>query len=109
MTRRNGQTLILINRAETGLDSIRCDDRDGARQAFEALRGTGASRFAVVTMADPSPSLLARERAFARFVAESGAHNNSRPCRPTRLCGRAGGGAPAAGGRASAGGFVLRQ
>ena len=37
LTRRNGQPLILINRAETGLDSVRCDDKDGAQQAFEAL------------------------------------------------------------------------
>jgi DNA-binding LacI/PurR family transcriptional regulator len=73
MTRRNGQTLILISRAETGLDSVRCDDGDGARQAFETLRGTGASRFGVVNMSDPKPSLLAREQAFARFVAECGA------------------------------------
>jgi DNA-binding LacI/PurR family transcriptional regulator len=68
LTRRNGQTLILINRAETGLDSVRCDDRGGAEQAFEALRMTGASRFAVINMAHPSPSLLAREQAFARFA-----------------------------------------
>jgi DNA-binding LacI/PurR family transcriptional regulator len=73
MTRRNGQTLILISRAETGLDSVRCDDRDGARQAFEALRGTGASRFGVVNMANPKPSLLVRERAFARFAVGCGA------------------------------------
>lgn len=73
MTRRNGQTLILISRAEAGLDSVRCDDRDGARQAFEALRGTGASRFGVVTMEHPKPSLLARERAFTRLAADSGA------------------------------------
>ena len=31
LTRCNGQTLILINRAETGLDSVRCDDRGGAQ------------------------------------------------------------------------------
>jgi DNA-binding LacI/PurR family transcriptional regulator len=73
MTRRNGQTLILISRAEAGLDSIRCDDRDGARQAFETLRGTGASRFGVVNMVDPKPSLLAREEAFVQFAAKSGA------------------------------------
>lgn len=73
LTRRNGQTLILINRAETGLDSVRCDDRGGTRQAFEALRTTGASRFAVVTKANPSPSLRAREQAFAQFVAACGA------------------------------------
>ena len=72
LTRRNGQTLILINRAETGLDSVRCDDSGGARQAFEALRATGASRFAVINMANPSPSLLAREQAFADFAAARG-------------------------------------
>jgi DNA-binding LacI/PurR family transcriptional regulator len=69
LARRNGQTLILISRAETGLDSVQCDDRGGAKQAFEALRMTGASRFAVVNMARPSPSLLAREQAFAQFAA----------------------------------------
>ena len=37
LTRRNGQTLILINRAETGVDSVRCDDQGGAQLAFEAL------------------------------------------------------------------------
>ena len=48
LTRRNGQPLILINRAETDLDSVHCDDMDGAQQAFEALSLTGASRFAVI-------------------------------------------------------------
>jgi DNA-binding LacI/PurR family transcriptional regulator len=72
LTRRNGQPLILINRAETGLDSVHCDDRDGAQQAFEALCMTGASRFAVINKANPSPSLAARERAFAEFAAASG-------------------------------------
>jgi DNA-binding LacI/PurR family transcriptional regulator len=72
LTRRNGQTLILINRAETDLDSVRCDDRGGARQAFEVLRSAAASRFAVVNMKDPSPSLLARERAFVRVAAANG-------------------------------------
>ena len=62
LTRRNGQTLILINRAETGLDSVRCDDGGGARLAFEASAGAGATRLAVINMADPSPSLLAREQ-----------------------------------------------
>jgi DNA-binding LacI/PurR family transcriptional regulator len=69
LTRRNGQTLILINRADTGLDSVRCDDSGGARQAFEALCAAGAVRLAVVNMADPSPSLLAREQAFAACAA----------------------------------------
>jgi DNA-binding LacI/PurR family transcriptional regulator len=70
MTRRNGQTLILINRAETELDVVRCDDQDGARQAFEALSGSGASRFGVVNMVKPSPSLAARERAFAECASD---------------------------------------
>ena len=72
LTRRNGQTLILINRAETDVDSVRCDDRGGTRQAFEALHATGAARFAVVNMANPSPGLAARERAFAAFAAARG-------------------------------------
>ena len=72
LTRRNGQTLILINRAESGLDSVHCDDMDGAQQAFEVLCMTGASRFAVISNASASPSLSARERAFARFAAASG-------------------------------------
>ncbi len=69
LTRRNGQTLILINRAETGVDSVRCDDKGGAQLAFEALRAAGAARLSVVNMADPSPSLLAREQAFATCAA----------------------------------------
>jgi DNA-binding LacI/PurR family transcriptional regulator len=73
LTRRNGQPLILINRAETELDSIRCDDRGGAGKAFAALNASGASSFAVINAARPSPSLLARERAFARIAAKSGA------------------------------------
>jgi DNA-binding LacI/PurR family transcriptional regulator len=73
MTRRNGQTLILINRAETDLDSVRCDDRGGARQAFEALSKGGASRFCVVNMERPSASLLARERAFIEAATKAGA------------------------------------
>ncbi|MDK1491770.1 LacI family DNA-binding transcriptional regulator [Sinorhizobium sp. 7-81] len=72
LTRRNGQPLILVNRAETGLDSVHCDDGDGAQQAFAALRSTGASRFAVVNRAKPSPSLAAREHAFAEYAAASG-------------------------------------
>ena len=89
LTRRNGQTLILINRAETEVDSVRCDDRGGARQAFEALRATGAARFAVVNMADPSPSLLAREQAFAAFAAARGSRwRSSAPATPTTRAGR---------------------
>jgi DNA-binding LacI/PurR family transcriptional regulator len=72
LTRRNGQTLILINRAETDLDSVRCDDRGGVRQAFDALRASGASRFGVINAAHPSPSLSTRERAFAEFAAAEG-------------------------------------
>jgi DNA-binding LacI/PurR family transcriptional regulator len=72
LTRRNGQPLILINRAETELDTVRCDDRGGARQAFEALRTTGATALAVVNAERPSPSLLSRERAFARLAARAG-------------------------------------
>ena len=72
LTRQNGQPLVLINRAETGLDSVHCDDRSGARQAFEALCTTSASDFAVVNKENPSPSLLAREQAFAEFAAASG-------------------------------------
>jgi DNA-binding LacI/PurR family transcriptional regulator len=72
LTRRNGQPLILINRTETGLDSVRCDDRDGALQAFEALCMAGTSRFAVINKAELSPSLSARERAFTEFAAASG-------------------------------------
>jgi DNA-binding LacI/PurR family transcriptional regulator len=72
LTRQNGQPLILINRAETGLDSVHCDDMDGAQQAFEALSLTGASRFAVINKEYPSPSLAAREQAFAGFAVASG-------------------------------------
>jgi DNA-binding LacI/PurR family transcriptional regulator len=72
-TRRNGQPLIVFNRAEVDLDSVRCDDRGGVRQAFEVLRATGASRFGVVNRENPSPSLLTREEAFAELVAAEGA------------------------------------
>jgi DNA-binding LacI/PurR family transcriptional regulator len=72
LTRRNGQPLILINRAETDLDSVRCDDRGGAKQAFQALRASGASSFAVINMAHPSPSLLAREQEFSRLALLAG-------------------------------------
>ena len=71
VTRRHGQPLRLVNRAGTGLDSVHCDDRDGAQQAFEALRMAGASRFAVINRANPSPSLSAREHAFVEFAAAS--------------------------------------
>jgi DNA-binding LacI/PurR family transcriptional regulator len=73
LTRCNGQTLVLVNRAETELDSVRCDDRGGAEQAFAALAMTGASHFAVINAGDPSSSLLARECAFACHAAERGA------------------------------------
>jgi DNA-binding LacI/PurR family transcriptional regulator len=72
LTRRNGQPLVVVNRAETGLDSVHCDDRDGAQQAFEALRLAGASRFAVINRANPCLSLSAREYAFAEFANASG-------------------------------------
>lgn len=71
-TRRNGQALILINRAETEIDSVRCDDRSGVEQAFAALQSTGAMRFGIVNRAVPSPSLAARERIFAELVAAAG-------------------------------------
>jgi len=73
LTRQNGQSLILINRAETELDSVRCDDRGGAEQAFKALSASGASSFAVINMAHPSPSLVAREQEFSRLAAARGA------------------------------------
>jgi DNA-binding LacI/PurR family transcriptional regulator len=73
MTRQNGQPIITINRAETELDSVRCDDRGGARQAFEAFRAAGASRLAVINAAHPSPSLLAREQAFSKLAEAAGA------------------------------------
>jgi DNA-binding LacI/PurR family transcriptional regulator len=73
MTRQNGQPIITINRAETELDSVRCDDRGGAKQAFQALRATGASRLAVINAARPSPSLLAREQAFSKLAEAIGA------------------------------------
>jgi DNA-binding LacI/PurR family transcriptional regulator len=72
IARRNNQPLILIDRAETGLDSVRCDDGNGAKQAFEVLRASGACRLSVVNSASPSPSLLARERAFTRLAAARG-------------------------------------
>src|SRR5688572_11626616 len=72
LARRNGQPLILINRAETDLDSVRCDDSEGARQVFEALRTARAADFAVLNAERPSPSLLARERAFAWLAARAG-------------------------------------
>src|SRR3546814_6024187 len=50
---------------------VRWADRGGSEQAFEALRMTGASRFAIINMANPSPSLLAREQAFADVAAAS--------------------------------------
>jgi DNA-binding LacI/PurR family transcriptional regulator len=73
LMRRNGQTLILINRAETELDVVRCDNKGGARQAFKALQKTGASRFGVINTVRPSPSLLTREQTFGRLVTASGA------------------------------------
>jgi DNA-binding LacI/PurR family transcriptional regulator len=72
LTRRNNQPLILINRAETGLDVVRCDDRGGARQAYEALSQSGASSFAVIGVSKPSASLLAREKAFVDFASKRG-------------------------------------
>src|SRR4051794_33896500 len=51
MTRRNRQPVILINRAETKIDGVRCDNSGGARQAFELLRSSGASRFAMINTA----------------------------------------------------------
>lgn len=72
MTRRNRQPLILINRAETGLDVVRCDDIGGARIAFDALRSSGTLHFGVISMSNPSPSLSMREKAFTRLAAARG-------------------------------------
>jgi DNA-binding LacI/PurR family transcriptional regulator len=72
MTRRNRQPLMLINRAETGIDAVRCDNRGGARQAFRLLRKSGASRIAMVNTIHPSPSFAARESAFVKLAAAEG-------------------------------------
>jgi DNA-binding LacI/PurR family transcriptional regulator len=72
MTRRNRQPLILINRAETEIDVVRCDNRAGAREAFRLLRRSGASRIAMVNTVHPSPSFAAREAAFVRIAKAEG-------------------------------------
>jgi DNA-binding LacI/PurR family transcriptional regulator len=72
IARRNRQPLMLINRAETGIDAVRCDNRDGARQAFRLLRKSGATRLAMVNTVHPSPSFAARERAFVRIAKAEG-------------------------------------
>jgi DNA-binding LacI/PurR family transcriptional regulator len=69
LTRRNRQPLILINRAERGIDGVRCDNRSGARQAFKALKRGGSARFAMINTANPSPSFAAREGAFKEIAA----------------------------------------
>lgn len=72
MTRRNRQPLMLINRAETGIDAVRCDNRGGARQAFRLLRKSGASRLAMINTVGPSPSFAARESAFVKLATAEG-------------------------------------
>ena len=71
LARRNSQPLILINRAETGLDAVRCDDRGGARQVFAALRQSGALRLGLISTEKPSASLRAREQVFLQLAAKA--------------------------------------
>jgi DNA-binding LacI/PurR family transcriptional regulator len=72
MTRRNRQPLLLINRAETGIDAVRCDNRGGARQAFRLFRQSGAFRPAMANTVNPSPSFAARESAFVKIARAEG-------------------------------------
>ena len=109
LTRRNGQTLILINRAETELDSVHCDDRDGAQQAFEALCADRRLPLRRDQHGESEPE-PARPRAGLRRVRRRvRLHADDRACRSFRLRRRAGGGAPVAGERTGARGGLLRQ
>ena len=87
MTRRNGQPLILINRAETELDS-RPLRRPGRRAAGlrGILRESGASRFAVINTAQSEPEpRRPRKRLLRRCAAVRGIAAMVRSCRPLRL------------------------
>jgi DNA-binding LacI/PurR family transcriptional regulator len=71
----SGQRLLLINRDDglIGPHNIRLDNASATRIALHALLRAGCRRLAVVTSEAGTPSLIDRERSFARLASEVGA------------------------------------
>jgi DNA-binding LacI/PurR family transcriptional regulator len=70
----NGQRLILINRDDqlSGPLNISLDNRGAARTAFRTLAEAGCRRLALVNSEAGTPSLTAREEAFAESARQEG-------------------------------------
>lgn len=70
----SGQRLILNNRAEEihGCHHIGLDNEESANTALHAFVRAGCKRLALVSSAAGTPSLSARERAFAASAGEAG-------------------------------------
>jgi len=71
---RNGLRLVLINRDEERVGSvrIRLDDRDAGRRAFEMLRQAGCARPALATSFAGTTSLADREQGFLAAARDAG-------------------------------------
>lgn len=70
----SGQRVLLINRDDeiAGPINLSVDNAGAAREALHMLHRCGCRRIAVVSSTAGTPSLLARERAFAAAAAERG-------------------------------------
>lgn len=70
----NGQRVILINRddAAAGPHVVMVDNDTAAREAMLMLRRAGCVRLAVISSTAGTPSIIARERAFAAAAQEQG-------------------------------------
>ncbi|POO49952.1 LacI family transcriptional regulator [Agrobacterium rosae] len=71
---RNGQRLVLINRADeqAGPLRINLDDREAARRAFTAFLRAGCREFGFANSQAMTPSLMAREEGFVAAGLEHG-------------------------------------
>lgn len=81
----SGQRVILINRDDhiAGPIHISVDDAEAAGEALHMLHRCGCRRIAVVSSTAGTPSLVARERAFAAAAAERGIEARVVRCGPT--------------------------
>jgi DNA-binding LacI/PurR family transcriptional regulator len=70
----SGQRMVLINRDDhlAGPVNVSVDNAEAAREALHMLHRCGCRRVAVVSSTAGTPSLVARERAFAAAAAERG-------------------------------------
>ena len=69
----NGQYLVLVNRSEQikNIDRVSADNESGAREAFQLLKRAGCTRMSVISSEAGTPSLVAREKAFAKAAQQA--------------------------------------